>query len=106
MGKAAGIILTITSLSIYIIVFSIVTQYGLFLAMVVALPIFFIVLIGCSMILGGGLKRAALWTIMFTALMMLPWIVVLPILHQIVSYVILAGVLISVVLWYRRRLKS
>jgi hypothetical protein len=47
-----------------------------------------------------------MWAIMFTALTMLPWIAILPILYQIVSYVILAGVLVSAVLWYRRRLKS
>jgi len=104
MRKAAGITLILIGLLLYVIVFSVALHYGLFLAMVMSLPAFYIVLFGCSLILGGGFKRAILWWLMFTALNILPWIAVLSITSQLVSYALLATIFVSVIVWYHRKL--
>jgi len=103
--KVAGVSLTIASVLMYVVVFSLGIQYGLLVAMTASLPVFFLALVGCSLILGSGLKRVALWGIMFAALTMMPWIVVLPTVWQAVSLAILGIVLTLILLWYRKKWK-
>jgi hypothetical protein len=105
MQKAAGITLILVGLLVYIIVFSATIQYCLFLAMVVSLPAFFVVLFGCSLILGGGFKRVILWCLLFTALTALPWTAILSLNYRVISYVLLVTFFILVLVGYRRKLK-
>lgn len=104
--KAAGIILAPAGLLLSLIVISVAIQYGIFLALVVSLPAFFIMFLGCSLILDSGFKRAALWWLLFIPVIVLPWIAILPLIYQVTSYVLLVTIFISVLLWYRRRFMS
>jgi hypothetical protein len=104
MRKVAGVTFIFVGLLLYVILFSVMVQYGLFIAMGVSLPAFYVVLFGCSLILRGGFKRAILWWTLFTTLTIVPWIAVLPINYQIISYIILATTLTSILMWYGRKL--
>lgn len=104
MQKIVGITLILSSLLLYVTLFSITIQYSLFIAMVTSMPVFYIVLFGCSLILKIGFKRAVLWCILFTALTILPWIIVLPLNYQVLSYIILVFIFFSILMRYRRKL--
>lgn len=106
MRKVAGVILILIGLLLYVILFSVAVQYGLFIAMAASLPASYVVLFGCSLILRAEFKRVILWWILFTALTVLPWIAVLPLNCQIIFYVILATTLTSILMWYRKKLIS
>lgn len=104
MRKVTGGTLILGGLLLYAILFSITIQYSLFTAMVVSLPAFYVVLFGCSLILRSGFKRVVLWGILFTGLTILPWVAVLPLNLQIISYIISALILALILIWYRRKL--
>jgi hypothetical protein len=104
MRKAVGIVLVFIGLLLFVISFPFAIQYSLFLAMVASLPASFIILFGCSLILGSGLKRAIEQCLLFVVAIMLPWIILLPFNYQVASLVLLATIFVSVFLWYRRKL--
>jgi len=106
LQKAVGIIVAIAGLFLSLVVLSVGVQYGLFLALAASQPTFFIMFLGCSLVLGGGTKRAILWSLLFAVSTMLPATVLLPLTYQLVSYALAATVFILGFLWYRRKFLS
>lgn len=103
MQKVVGILVAFVGLLLSLVVLSVVVKDGLFLALAASQPTFFMMFWGCSLVLGGGPKRAILWWLLFAALTILPATVLLSVPYQLISYVLVAMILISGFWWYRRK---
>lgn len=102
--KALGCLLIVASAPLFYFVIPIALLYGLFIAYLATWPIFFIALMGFSLILKMSFIDAV--KMLFSAMIvtLLPWIVVLPSDLQILSEILLGfGFTVSLLYWYYRR---
>jgi hypothetical protein len=106
LQKVGGALLVIMGLLLFYLIFPIALASDLLVAWFVSLPIFFVIFLGCSLILRAGFRKAAAWWLIFIIVTSLPWSIILPLSYQIIFLSLLGIILASVVLWYRRRGKS